>query len=135
MISDTARRLRRDMTDAERAMWRLLRSRKLAGFKFRRQQPIRRYIVDFVCFSHSLVVEIDGGQHADSKNDEVRSRFLAREGSRVLRFWNNEVLDNRDGVCARILEVLGGRTPPLPSLRDGPCATGNIGDRSDRRHG
>ncbi|HKW55653.1 MAG TPA: DUF559 domain-containing protein [Stellaceae bacterium] len=115
VASEIARRLRRDMTEAEKTMWRLLRSRQLAGFKFRRQQPIRRYIVDFVCFSHSLIVEIDGGQHADSESDEVRSRFLAREGLRILRFWNNEVLDNRDGVCTRILEALDGRTPHPPA--------------------
>ena len=121
VAAEIARRLRRDMTEAEKAMWRLLRSRQLAGFKFRRQQPIRRYVVDFVCFSHALVVEIDGGQHADSERDEIRSRFLANEGFRVLRFWNNEVLDNRDGVCARILEVLRDRTPHPPgALRRAP---------------
>jgi len=78
------------MTDAEKMMWRLLRSRQLAGFKFRRQQPIRCYVVDFVCFSHSLIVEVDGGQHADMTiEEERRSEFLAGEGFRVLRFWNN----------------------------------------------
>jgi very-short-patch-repair endonuclease len=112
------------MTDAEKAMWRLLRSRQLAGFKFRRQQPIRRYIVDFVCFSHSLIVEIDGGQHADSETDEVRSRFLAREGFRALRFWNHEVMENRDGVCARILEVLDSTPhPPVAARRAPPSPT------------
>ena len=103
----TARRLRRDMTDVEKAMWRLLRSRQLDGFKFRRQQPIGPYIVDFVCFSHRLVVEIDGGQHGTETGiaaDEVRSRFLEGEGFRVLRFWNNEVAVNAEGVCERIRE-------------------------------
>ena len=113
--AETARRLRRDMTEAEKAMWGLLRSRQLAGFKFRRQQPMRRYVVDFVCLSHKLVVEIDGGQHADvTPAEERRSAFLSGEGFRVLRFWNNEVLENRDGVCARILEVLGEHTPHPP---------------------
>jgi very-short-patch-repair endonuclease len=103
------------MTDAEKSMWHLLRSRQLAGFKFRRQQPMRRYVVDFVCFSHALVVEIDGGQHADRTTaEERRSAFLAAEGFRVLRFWNSEVLENRDGVCARILEVLDSSTPHPP---------------------
>jgi very-short-patch-repair endonuclease len=125
MISDTARRLRRDMTEAEEVMWRLLRSRQLAGFKFRRQQPIRRYVVDFVCFSHALIVEIDGGQHADSESDEIRSHLLAREGFRLLRFWNNEVMENQGGVCARILEVLDSRTPhpPFASRRAPPSPT------------
>jgi len=126
MISETARRLRRDMTEAEKAMWRLLRSRQLAGFKFRRQQPIKRYVVDFVCFSHKLVVEIDGGQHGQSTlAEERRSAFLVAEGFRILRFWNNEVLENREGVCARILAVLDGRTPHLPgaSRRAPPSPT------------
>jgi very-short-patch-repair endonuclease len=110
------------MTEAEKVMWRLLRSRQLAGFKFRRQQPIRRYVVDFVCFSHALIVEIDGGQHADSESDEIRSHLLAREGFRLLRFWNNEVMENQGGVCARILEVLDSRTPhpPVASRRAPP---------------
>jgi very-short-patch-repair endonuclease len=114
--SAVARRLRRDMTDAERATWRVLRARQLAGYKFRRQQPFRRYVVDFVCFSHSLVIEIDGGQHADTtKYDELRTQFLEQEGFRILRFWNNEVLENPEGVCARILEVLAARTPHPPA--------------------
>src|SRR5215469_742316 len=98
----TARRLRRDMTEAEKVVWRMLRSRQLAGFKFRRQESIGRYIVDFVCFSHRVVIEIDGGQHAvDVERDEVRTRFLQRHGFRGLRFWNNDVLENREGVFAR----------------------------------
>ncbi|HEX7967220.1 MAG TPA: DUF559 domain-containing protein, partial [Stellaceae bacterium] len=115
MLSGTARRLRRGMTDAEKVMWRLLRSRQLAGFKFRRQQPIRRYIVDFACFSHKLIAEIDGGQHAaTTEDDDIRSSFLAREGFRVLRFCNNEILENCEGVCAHILRVLDTRTPHPP---------------------
>ena len=103
------------MTDAEIALWRILRSRRLAGFKFRRQQPMRHYVLDFVCFSHRLVIEVDGGQHANTvERDEIRSRFLAREGFRVLRFWNNDVLGNRSGVCARVLEALGERAPSPP---------------------
>jgi very-short-patch-repair endonuclease len=107
-----ARRLRRDMTDAERAMWRILRGRQLAGYKFRRQQPIDHYIVDFVCFTHRLVIEIDGSQHIDSKTDDIRSRYLERNGFRVLRFWNNEVLQNREGVAESIHQAL--REPPHP---------------------
>ncbi len=103
------------MTDAEKALWRILRGRQLAGFKFRRQTPMQRYVLDFVCFSHRLVVEVDGGQHANTvERDESRSWILAREGFRVLRFWNNDVLGNRSGVCARILKALG---EPAPSPR------------------
>jgi very-short-patch-repair endonuclease len=102
-----ARRLRRDMTEAEKVVWRLLRARQLEGYKFRRQQPLGRYIIDFVCFSHRLIIEVDGGQHSDpTRYEEERTRFLEGEGFRVLRFWNNEVLENSEGVCAHILEVL-----------------------------
>jgi len=111
------------MTDAEKVMWRLLRSRQLAGFKFRRQQPIKRYVVDFVCCSHSLIVEIDGGQHADSASDEVGSQFLTDEGFRILRFWNNDVLKNREGVCARILAELLTPRPPVALRRAPPSPT------------
>jgi very-short-patch-repair endonuclease len=114
--SETARRLRRDMTEAEKVMWRLLRARQLEGYKFRRQQPIDRYIVDFVCFAYRLIIEIDGGQHADAtRYEEERTRFPEGESFRVLRFWNNEVLENREGVGARILEVLGEPSPHPPA--------------------
>jgi len=112
-----ARRLRRDMTDAEKVMWRLLRARQLAGHKFRRQQSLGRYILDFVCFSHRLVIEVDGGQHAlpDHINaDEVRTAYLERGGFLVLRFWNNDLIQNPEGVYARILETLAARPPHLP---------------------
>ena len=109
-------------------MWRILRARQLAGYKFRRQQPIDHYIVDFICFSHRLVIEIDGGQHGiDVEHDERRTRYLEREGFRVVRFWNNEVLENAEGVCTRILELLDAphrpgatrRAPPSPARGEG----------------
>jgi very-short-patch-repair endonuclease len=115
MTLASARRLRRDSTDAEKALWRLLRGRQLSGYKFRRQQPLGRYIVDFVYFSHRLIIEIDGGQHADpTPYEEARTRFLESDGFRVLRFWNNEVRENSEGVCERIMEVLGEITPHPP---------------------
>ncbi|OZB84101.1 MAG: hypothetical protein B7X28_01150 [Halothiobacillus sp. 13-55-253] len=92
-----ARALRTNMTEAERAIWRYLRAEQM-GVKFRRQAPIGRYIVDFACFSHKLVIEIDGGQHADSASDGERDAFLVSQGFKVLRFWNNEVLQQLDGV-------------------------------------
>jgi very-short-patch-repair endonuclease len=84
--------MRRDATDAELAMWRLLRDRRLAGFKFRRQAPVESYIVDFVCFDRKFVIEIDGSQHAESRRDEERDRTLQRLGFEVARYWNNDVL-------------------------------------------
>jgi very-short-patch-repair endonuclease len=105
-LTTRARNLRLNSTEAEKTLWRLLRSRQLAAAKFRRQQPIGSYIPDFVSFSHRLVVECDGGQHADDPNDEKRDEWFAGEGFRVLRFWNNDVLSNPEGVLTRVLEAL-----------------------------
>jgi very-short-patch-repair endonuclease len=102
-----ARSMRRDGTDAEKRTWRLLRGRRFAGFKFRRQVPLGPYILDFVSFEAMLVIEIDGGQHAESAADARRDAWLAREGFCVLRFWNNEVLTQEDSVVVRIAERLG----------------------------
>ena len=122
---DHARRLRKDMTDAERALWRLLRDRRIDGWRFRRQEPIDRYIVDFVCFDARLVIEVDGGQH-NAEVDGKRTAWLEGNGYRVLRFWNNEMLTNMDGVLQTILAAL---TPdPLPSHQPGgPCPTWSVG--------
>ena len=112
---DTARRLRRNSTDAERALWLLLRDRRLDGIKFRRQVPIGPYVVDFASIRHRLVVELDGGQHADSLADRRREALLAAEGWRVLRFWNNEALSNKDGLLEAIQIAL---TPTLSRKRE-----------------
>jgi very-short-patch-repair endonuclease len=101
-----ARKLRKDMTDAERALWRLLRDRRMDGWRFRRQEPIDRYIVDFVCFEARLVIEVDGGQHYESESDRTRDAYLQSQGFRVLRFWNTDVLGNRDGVYRTIMTAL-----------------------------
>ncbi len=101
-----ARRLRINMTDAERKLWYALRDRRLAGIKFRRQAPIGPYVADFICYEARLVIEVDGGQHADSASDPIRDRWLATNGFRVLRFWNNEVLGNIEGVLAAVVETL-----------------------------
>lgn len=86
------------MTDAERLPWRHLRQRQVAGQKFRRQHPMGNYIVDFACLEASLIVEVDGGQHADRQEyDRERTAWLEGRGFRVLRFWNNEVLTNIEG--------------------------------------
>src|SRR4029079_11738452 len=93
----TARRLRRDQTDAERVLWFRLRDRRLNGWKFRRQMPVGNYIVDFCCESARLIVELDGGQHAmQSEADRARTADLEKRGYLVLRFWNNDVLRNTD---------------------------------------
>jgi len=106
---DKARTLRRHMTDAEGALWCRLRSRRLCGYKFRRQHPIGPYIVDFLCPARRLVVEVDGGQHtATSERDAARTRWLERRGYRVMRFWNNEVLNETDAVLESILAALDG---------------------------
>ena len=104
--------LRRAMTEAERALWRELRYDRL-GCRFRRQHPIPPYIVDFACLEAKLVVEADGGQHADSR-DQQRDAYLRRQGWRILRFWNNDVLQNRVGVVLTIAAALAGRDPPPP---------------------
>ncbi len=99
MPSRLARRLRKTPTDAESRLWRRLRQKQLDGFRFRRQHPLGPYVADFFCAEARLIVEVDGGQHARAlERDDARSRWLAARGYRVLRFWNNEVLGNTDGV-------------------------------------
>ncbi|TMJ61204.1 MAG: endonuclease domain-containing protein, partial [Alphaproteobacteria bacterium] len=101
-----ARNLRRNMTDAERVLWRELRRNGL-GWRFRRQFPIPPYIVDFACLEARLVIEADGGQHNRPGEHDPRDADLRAQGWRVLRFWNNEILENRGGVLERIAEALG----------------------------
>ena len=102
MAQPLAKKLRRNSTDAETLIWARLRDRRLDGHKFRRQAPIGPYIVDFCCFSRNLIVEVDGGQHAESQTDNQRTRLLKTKGFRELRFWNHDVLANTEGV----LEVI-----------------------------
>ena len=102
-LSTLAKNLRKNATDAERILWHQLRAKQLSGTKFRRQQPIKNYIVDFVSFEKRLIIELDGGQHAEStQKDQERDGILSEEGFTVLRFWNNEVLENLDGVLEKI---------------------------------
>ena len=91
------------MTEAENKLWQELRDRRLDRIKFRRQTPIGKYIADFVCLEAGLIVEIDGSQHADSESDLARGTELKARGFRVLRFWNDEVLKDMDGVCDTII--------------------------------
>lgn len=101
-----ARRLRRNSTDAETRLWLKLRDRRLSGFKFSRQYPVGPYVADFVCRERKLIVEVDGGQHADNVRDRIRDDNLSAEGYRVLRVWNTDVLSNMDGVLSAILTEL-----------------------------
>ena len=110
-----ARILRRETTEAETRLWQMLRLRQTEGYRFRRQVPIGRFIADFVCHAARLIIEIDGGQDDLLSEEEVsRTQFLEGQGYRVLRFWNNEVLDNPEGVRSVIAENLHRVTPTHP---------------------
>jgi lysyl-tRNA synthetase class 2 len=113
-----ARRLRRNQTDAERVLWFRLRDRRLEGWKFKRQAPIDRFIVDFFCADAKLIVELDGGQHDQYRErDADRTKVLEAMGYLVLRFWNNDVIGNTDGVLEVILSTvnLQRSEPPHPN--------------------
>ena len=104
-----ARSLRKNMTEQERMLWQYLRKRSINNFKFRRQYPIGNYIVDFVCIEKRLVIEIDGGQHNQSENvlyDQSRTQYIEECGYKVIRFWNNEIENNIEGVYEEILKYL-----------------------------
>ena len=103
--------MRANPTEAEKRLWTLLRDRRLAAYKFRRQQIIHPYIVDFVCLEHRLIIEADGSQHADSKNDARRDAFLRAQDFRLLRFWNNQVLAECDAVASAIFDALSSPHP------------------------
>ena len=109
-----ARDLRKNMTDAEQLLWYCLRRKQLGGFRFRRQHPFDRYVLDFYCCEAKLAVELDGGQHNRSDiqvQDEERTSYLNSHGIRVVRFWNNEIFSNPEGVLRAIYDV----------LQQGPC--------------
>lgn len=107
MDRSRAKELRNNPTEAERILWQHLRLRQFGGYKFRRQQPLGNYIVDFVCLGKRLVVEVDGGQHNSQHSyDERHDAWLEQQGFRVLRFWNNEVLQNVEGVKGAIWQAL-----------------------------
>jgi len=113
-LRDHARALRGQPTPAERALWQAMRDDALGGIKFRRQQPIGRYIVDFYCSPAKLVVEVDGATHAVSVADAARDAWLLTQGIRVLRFWNNEVMGNLAGVLETILAAASPHPNPPP---------------------
>jgi very-short-patch-repair endonuclease len=114
-LRDRAREMRANPTPAERRLWSMLRDRRMPSFKFKRQHVIAPYIVDFACLERFLIIEADGGQHAESVSDERRDAYLRSKGFRVLRFWNNDVLDNSAGVFEAIAAALHTPHPPKPS--------------------
>ena len=107
-----ARGLRRNASDAENRLWYVLRNRQIASAKFVRQFPMGPYFADFACRSAKLVIELDGGQHADSVTDAARTAYLKLRGYSVLRFWNTDVMSNRDAVVSVIASVLSGGEVP-----------------------
>ena len=116
MTRQLARALRKRMTDAERLLWRHLRNRELGGLKFKRQYPVGPFIVDFICVEKNVVIEVDGGQHADNEElDLQRSAYLNKMGYRVLRFWNNEVLQETEAVLTAIFAILANGKQNSPS--------------------
>jgi very-short-patch-repair endonuclease len=105
-IRNFAKKMRHEPTDAEAAMWRLLRDRRLERFKFRRQVPFQSYILDFVCFEKRFIIEIDGSQHASSERDRTREAALIAEGFQITRYWNNDVLQQPINVLEDIFAKL-----------------------------
>jgi very-short-patch-repair endonuclease len=115
-----ARELRRNPTDTERKLWHHIRDKQIESFRFRRQRPIGKYIVDFICLEANLVIELDGGQHADQQQcDAERTKYLTSQGLHVLRYWNNDVMQNIEGVLKDIRAALMQRTPSQPSPQEG----------------
>ena len=128
-----AKKLRSNMTDAERRLWYRLRAHRFDGHKFKRQIPVGPYVVDFACLGRKVVIEVDGGQHSDSQSDISRDIYLRDQGFQVLRFWNNDVLKNTDAVLEVILSTLATapspgalRAPPSPQGERGRGARGNV---------
>jgi len=106
---NNSKRMRKAMTDAELKLWNAVRAHRLEGLGFKRQMPIGNYIVDFTCPEYRLIVELDGSQHADKENakaDAARTKYLECQGWQVIRFWNDDVLKDVDGVCQHILAFL-----------------------------
>jgi very-short-patch-repair endonuclease len=118
-----AKTMRRKLTDAELKLWNELRAHRLMGMGFRRQFPIGRYIADFACPSHKIVVEVDGSQHAEpGSGDKMRDAFLTTQGWTVLRFWNHDVMTAMDDVCMHIVTVAG--LPQADALRQAAAQKG-----------
>ena len=121
MTRPRVRALRKRMTDAERLLCRHLRNRELGGWKFKRQYPVGPHIVDFICVDKNVVIEVDGGQHAENEDSDLqRSAFLNKMGYRVFRFWNNQVLQETEAVLEAILAILADGKQNSPSPQPSP---------------
>jgi very-short-patch-repair endonuclease len=115
-VTENARALRGEMTLAERRLWSELRGKQIEGHRFRRQHPLGSYIADFACLEKMLVIELDGGQHQEQvEYDERRTAFMQQQGWQVLRFWNNDVMNNLDGALTRVVAALTFTPPSQPS--------------------
>ncbi|MFO1520046.1 MAG: DUF559 domain-containing protein [bacterium] len=110
-----AKKLRKNSTDTESLLWRHLRAKRFEGFKWRRQEPVGKYIVDFICYEKRVIIECDGGQHlVEREKDRVREEWLGKRGYRMLRFWDHEILQDLEAVLEAIWKGLMGHPPPDP---------------------
>ena len=141
-----AKSLRTNQTEAEARLWYHLRAHRFTGLKFKRQKPVGRYIADFVCWEHRLIIELDGGQHADQATyDRERDAWLRSQGYAVLRFWNDDVMQQLDGVLEQIRCAVGpsplapppARSTPVgtPLLRSDPSAVPRAGEGKSKERG
>jgi len=119
-LTEVAKDLRKSMTDAESVLWQRMKAKQFGGLKFRRQEQIVRFIADFVCFERGIIIEADGGQHAiEREKDEERTQWLNSQGFTVLRFWNNDILTNIEGVMEAIRSACVAAPSPRPSPTEG----------------
>lgn len=116
-LRERAKAMRSAPIDAEHRLWQILRAHRFTGFKFRRQVPIEHYIADFACFERRLIIELDGGQHAENTRDLARDAFLKAQGFRILRIWNDELFTNEEGVLTAIPDALSRPLSPTPLPR------------------
>ena len=114
VLRQRAKQMRSEPTPAEHRLWQILRAKRLAGYKFKRQLPIDSYIVDFACPARRLIIEADGGQHSATARDRHRDEYLQAQGFRILRFWNNDIFENEEGVLTSILNALERPLSPTP---------------------
>ena len=128
-LLDNAKTLCRTMTDAEQKLWYHLRAHRFMGRKFKRQKPIGRYVVDFICLEETLIIELDGGQHAENiEYDQERDSWLRSEGYTVLRFWNNELMNETVGVLERIRLAIDSKVASSETLSPGPSPVNGRGE-------
>ena len=119
-VRNRAKAMRHEMTDAEAALWRMLRAKRLEAFKFRRQLPVGSFIADFACPAVRLIIEADGSQHAGNSADDRRTAWLTAQGWRILRFWNAEIMTSPDDVARVIYDALTTPLPPTAKARRAP---------------